>query len=94
MHRIVPVAPGPANTLPAGYFFVRSFAIEDGEARLEGQLGPVTGLMTAANMPDCGKEYTVVFYIEGGDWVNHDYKVSTCSESRHWVPVDGASASH
>lgn len=93
-HPIVASAPGPANTLPAGYFLVRAFTIEDGEARLEGQLGPVTGLMTAAYMPDCGKGYTVVFYIEGGDWVNHDYKTSTCAESRHWVPVDKVSPPH
>ncbi len=68
VHPTVAVAPGPANTLPAGYFMVRKFSIEEGVARLEGQLGPVTGLMTAANMPDCGKEYSVAFYIEGGDW--------------------------
>lgn len=91
VHPIVAVPPGSANTLPAGYFLVREFSVEEGEAHLDGQLGPVTGLMTAANMPDCGKEYSVVFYIEGGDWVNHAYKISTCAESRHWAPVEEAS---
>lgn len=91
VHPVVAAAPGPANTLPAGYFLVREFSVEEGEAHLDGQLGPVTGLMTAANMRDCGKEYSIAFYIEGGDWVNHAYKVATCAESRHWMPVDEAS---
>jgi hypothetical protein len=89
---VVAAAPGPQGTLPAGYFLVREFSVDEGEAHLEGQLGPVTGLMTAANMPDCGKEYSIVFSIEGGDWVNHAYKMSTCAESRHWVPVDETSS--
>lgn len=88
VHSIVAVAAGPANTLPAGYFLVRTFSVEEGVASLEGQLGPVTGLMTAANMPDCGKEYSVAFYLEGGDWVSHAYKVETCAESRRWTPVE------
>lgn len=88
VHPVVSVAPGAPNTLPAGYFLVSTFKVEEGEAHLDGQLGPVTGLMTAANMPDCGKQYSVAFYIEGGDWVSHAYKVSTCAESRHWAPVD------
>ncbi|MFI4969476.1 MAG: hypothetical protein ACHP7D_04670 [Lysobacterales bacterium] len=91
VHSIVAVAPGPAHTLPAGYFLVRVFSVEEGEAHLDGQWGPATGLITAANMPDCGKEYSVAFHIEGGDWVSHAYKVETCAESRHWVPVDEAS---
>jgi hypothetical protein len=94
VHPIVAAAPGPANTLPAGYFLVRVFSVGEGEAHLDGQLGPVTGQMTAANMHDCGKEYSVAFYIEGGDWVNHAYKAATCAESRHWVPVDEASSPH
>ena len=91
VHPIVTVSPGAANTLPARYFLVREFRVEEGEAHIEGQLGPVTGLLTAANMPDCGKVYSVGFYIEGGDWVSHAYKMTTCAESRHWVPVDEAS---
>jgi hypothetical protein len=90
VHPVVAIAPGAPNTLPAGYFLVRAFSVGEGEAHLDGQLGPVTGLMTAANMPDCGKEYSIVFSIEGGDWVNHAYKMSTCAESRHWTPVDEA----
>lgn len=88
VHPVVAAAPGPANTLPARYFLVREFIVDEGVANLDGQLGPVTGLMTAANLPDCGKEYTVAFAIEGADWVSHTYKVATCAESRHWVPVD------
>jgi hypothetical protein len=88
VHPVVSAAPGAVGTLPAGYFLVREFAIEDGEAHLQGQLGPVTGRMTAANIPDCGKEYEIAFAIEGGDWANHGYKMSTCAQSRQWVPVD------
>ena len=88
VHPTVATPPGAPNTLPAGYFRVSAFGIEDGEAHLDGQLGPVTGLMTAANMPDCGKGYSVSFYIEAGDWVSHAYKTTTCAESRHWVPLD------
>jgi hypothetical protein len=94
VHPIVTASPGAANTLPVRYFLVREFRVEGGEAYLEGQLGPVTGLLTAANMPDCGKVYSVGFYIEGGDWVSHAYKMTTCAESRHWVPVDGTSQQH
>ena len=94
VHPIVAAAPGPANRLPAGYFLVRAFSVEEGEANVVGQLGPVTGQMTAAHMPDCGKEFSVAFYIEGGDWVNHAYKATTCAESRQWVPVDEPSSPH
>ena len=92
VHPTVPSAPGAPGTLPDGYFRVSAFSIEDGEAHLDGQLGPVTGLMTAANMPDCGKGYSVSFYIEAGDWVSHAYKTTTCAESRHWIPLDEKSS--
>ena len=93
---VVPLVQAPtaaAEILPAGYFVVRMFSIEavdaEPEARIEGQLGPVTKTMTAANMPDCGKIYTVVFVLKGGEWFNPSYKIETCAESRHWVPLDG-----
>jgi len=92
VHPTVATAPGAPGTLPGGYFRVSAFSIEDGAAHLDGQLGPVTGLMTAANMPDCGKGYSVSFYIEAGDWVSHAYKTTTCEESRHWVPLDEKSS--
>lgn len=92
VHPTVASAPGAPGTLPDGYFRVSAFSIEDGEAHLDGQLGPVTGLMTAANMPDCGKGYSVSFYIEAGDWVSHAYKTTTCAQSRHWVPLDEKSS--
>lgn len=88
LHPTVPEAPGAADTLPAGYFRIRAFTIEDGVAQLDGRLGPATGLMTPAGMPDCGKGYSVAFYLEGGDWVSYAYKTTTCNESRHWTPVD------
>lgn len=88
VHQTVTMVPGAPNTLPVGYFRVTEFSIEDGAANLDGQLGPATGLMTAANMPDCGKGLSVSFYLEGGDWVSHAYKTTTCAESRHWVPLD------
>jgi len=90
VHPVVAAAPGLPNTLPAGHFLVREFSVDAGEATIEGQLGPVTGLVTAGNMLDCGKEYSVTFAIEAGDWVSHAYKTSTCAESRHWIPVDVA----
>jgi hypothetical protein len=92
VHPTVATAPGAPDTLPAGYFRVNAFTIEEGTAQLDGQLGPATGLMTAANMPDCGKGYSVSFYLEGGDWVSHAYKTTTCSESRHWAPLDEKSS--
>jgi hypothetical protein len=88
VHRIVTTAPGVAGTLPAGYFKVTTFTIEDGVAELDGQLGPATGVMTIANMPDCGKVYSISYTLEGGDWVSHAYKTTTCSESRNWTPFD------
>jgi hypothetical protein len=88
VHPIVTTAPGVAGTLPAGYFKVATFTIEEGVAELDGQLGPATGVMTAANMPDCGKVYSIAYALEGGDWVSHAYKTTTCSESRNWTPLD------
>jgi hypothetical protein len=88
VHPVVATAPGARGTLPVGYFRVTAFTIEDGAAQLDGQPGPATGLMTAANMPDCGKGYSVSFYLEGGDWVSPAYKTTTCAESRNWTPVD------
>jgi hypothetical protein len=94
LHPTVAVAPGAPGTLPVGYFRVTAFTIENGAAQVDGQLGPATGLITAANMPDCGKGYSVSFYLEGGDWVSHAYKTTTCSESRHWTPLDAAPSAH
>ena len=76
------------GTLPAGYFRVRTFTIEDGVAYLEGQLGPVTNAVTAAGMRDCGRIYTIPIVLRGGDWVSRSYKVETCNEGRNWVPTD------
>jgi hypothetical protein len=50
--------------------------------------------MTAAGMPDCGKGYSVSFYLEGGDWVSHAYKTTTCAESRNWTPLDEKASAH
>jgi len=90
VHPTVAIAPGPAHTLPAGYFLVKEFSVDEDGAQLDGQLGPVTGVMTVAGMPDCGKEYSVAFYIEGGDWVSHAYKTATCAQGRQWIPLEGA----
>lgn len=88
----VPAAPTATEILPAGYFLIRTFTIEgtdaEAQATIEGQFGPVTRTMTAANLPDCGKIYSVVFYLKGGEWFNPSYKVETCTETRHWIPID------
>jgi hypothetical protein len=94
VHPTAAAVPGAPGTLPVGYFRVNAFTIEDGAAELDGRLGPATGLMTAANMPDCGKGYSVSFYLEGGDWVSHAYKTTTCAESRNWTPLDEKSSGH
>jgi hypothetical protein len=75
-------------TLPAGYFLLQTFRITEGEALFEGQLGPVTTSLAAVNIPDCGKIYSVPFFLYGDDWVGRSYKVTDCSQSRHWVPID------
>jgi len=82
------------GTLPTGYFRVRTFTIDDdGVAFMEGQLGPVTNALTPAGMRDCGRIYTVPIELKGGDWVSRTYKITTCTESRNWVPVDADSRS-
>src|SRR5689334_12997685 len=52
-----PAAPAATELLPAGYFLIRKFEIDatdtEPSASIEGQLGPVTRTMTAANLPDC-----------------------------------------
>ena len=94
---VVPFAPASAATseiLPSGYFLVRTFSIgavdAEPEARIEGQLGPVTKTITPANIPDCGKIYSVAFVLKGGDWFSPSYKIETCAESRHWVPINAS----
>lgn len=77
-------------TLPAGYFAMRTFTIEDGIATIIGQLGPVTATITSVGLPDCGKIYTAQFFLENGDWASHSYKVETCAQLREWWPVDAA----
>lgn len=90
--KLVPTAPqSPDLLLPEGYFVLETFNIADGEAMLEGQLGPVTKKLTAAGLPDCGRNYSVSFYLVGGDWYSPSYKVRTCDQSRHWTPIDAAS---
>lgn len=89
--KVVPSTSVPRSKdvlLPAGYFEMKEFSVEDGVAMIEGQLGPVTNALTAANIPDCGKIYTVVYELEGADWVSHSHRIETCTESRHWVPID------
>ena len=90
------VPQSPQYTLPARFFALTTFSIsvEDGSATFEGQLGPVARAMTAANMPDCGKIYTVAFYLDGDDWVSHAFKMGTCTESRHWTPIDAEHDHH
>ncbi len=87
-----PASPAANELLPAGHFLVRKFEIDASDAEpsasIEGQLGPVTRTLTAANLPDCGKIYSIAYFLRGGDWYNPSYKVETCAESRHWVPVD------
>ena len=86
--KVVPTDRVPADMMPAGHFRVRTFSIDDGVAFLQGQLGPVTNAVTAAGLRDCGTIYTVPFELRGGDWASRTYKIETCAESRHWVPVD------
>jgi hypothetical protein len=91
MHTVISPAQVPKSStyvLPQGYFLLQSFTIENGEASLEGQVGPVTRALTAIDIPDCGKIYAVPFYLEGDAWIGRTYKVTDCSQSRHWVPVD------
>jgi hypothetical protein len=80
--------PPSDGSLPAGVFVLHDFSIDEESATIEGLLGPVTHAMTAANLPDCGKTFTVAFTLQGGDWVSHSYKTGTCAGTRHWVPVD------
>jgi hypothetical protein len=75
-------------TLPADYFSLQTFSIEDGVATIEGQLGPVTGAITSVGLRDCGKIFNVGFYLEDGDWASHSYKIRTCDQLRVWWPVD------
>ena len=76
------------GTLPARYFRVRTFTIDDGVAFIEGQLGPVTNTITPAGQRDCGRIYTIPIELIGGDWVSRSYKVETCAGGRDWVAVD------
>jgi hypothetical protein len=76
--------------LPGGYFLLRTFRVELDGAMFEGQLGPVTRNLTKANLQDCGKIYSVPFFLREGDWFTPNYKVSTCDEKRIWWPADEA----
>lgn len=86
----IPQSPG--YKLPPGYFRLEEFTIQNRIAEIKGQVGPVTRKMTGANMPDCGRIYTIIFTIESDDWVSHAYKVEQCDKSRHWTPVGSPTA--
>lgn len=79
---------GAHGTLAAGQFIVSTFTVGNGEALIEGQLGPVTNEITAAGLPDCGTMYSAPWFIQGGEWHSPSIKIMTCAESRHWTPVD------
>jgi len=74
--------------LPAGFFVVENFAIEDDTAMFEGQLGPVTRAAEDRNLPGCGLRFSVAFYWQVTSWANHSYKILDCARTRSWTPVD------
>lgn len=76
--------------LPQGYFLLQAFRVELDGAVFEGQLGPVARKLTKAALPDCGKIYSVPFFLNGADWFNPNYKVTTCDERRVWWPAGEA----
>lgn len=93
LHAVVaPAQVRPSNDLllPGGYFLLRGFRVELDGALFEGQLGPVTRNLTQANLQDCGRIYSVPFFLRDGDWYTPNYKVSTCDEKRIWWPADQA----
>jgi len=78
------------SVLPQGYFLLQAFRVELDGAVFEGQLGPITRKLTKAALPDCGKIYSVPFFLNGTDWFNPNYKVTTCDERRVWWPAGEA----
>ncbi len=76
--------------LPNGYFRLLTFNVDLEGSMFEGQLGPVTSTLTKANLADCGKIYSVPFFLRDADWYTPNYKVSSCDERRQWWPVDEA----
>lgn len=88
---VEPVA-GAHTTLAAGQFIVSKFTVGNGEALIEGQLGPVTNTITAVGLPDCGTIYTAPWFIRGGEWHSPSIKILTCAESRHWTPLEPTKA--
>lgn len=74
--------------LPAGYFVVENFAIDDDTAMFEGQLGPVTRSAENKNLPGCGLRFSMAFYWQVTSWANHSYKILDCAKTRSWTPVD------
>ncbi len=93
LHPIIAPAAVPRSNellLPAAYFLLHSFRVELDGAVFEGQLGPVSRRLTKADLPDCGKIYSVPFFLNGADWFNPNYKVAGCDEKRIWWPADEA----
>jgi hypothetical protein len=74
--------------LPAEYFIVEHFTIEDAVAQVEGQIGPITRTAEGKNLPGCGLRFSMAFYWEIKEWRSHSYKILDCAQMRSWTPVD------
>ena len=79
-----------AYTLPENWFVLQAFEIADGEATFEGQLGPVRRVPQPPAIDDCGTNFAFQYYLEPSGWYSPSYKITICTESRHWVPVEEA----
>jgi hypothetical protein len=77
-----------AYALPEHWFVLQTFEIADGVATLEGRLGPVRRVPQPPAVDDCGKNFSFQYFLEPSGWSSQSYKITVCSESRHWVPVD------
>ena len=82
------VPPSTAYKLPEHWFVLQTFVIADGAATFEGQLGPVLRTPQPPAADDCGRNYAFQYFLEPSGWSSQSYKITVCSESRHWVPVD------
>ena len=79
-----------AFSLPENYFVLQAFEIADGAATFEGQLGPVRRVPLPPAIDDCGRNFAFQYFLEPSGWSSQSYKITVCSESRHWVPKDDA----
>jgi hypothetical protein len=74
--------------LPSGYFYLKTFRIDEDSADFEGVLGPALQSAVPGSADGCGTTFSIPLSLEKKDWAIHSYKTSVCSSTNQIIPVE------